>query len=330
MDDGNQQQGGRFYLVIKGGALNGKRFEVPPEGLVAGRSHRDDIVLPDGRISRHHARFYTKGGLCYVEDLGSRNGVLVDGRKTRKTCLKDGDTVDLGYCSLRLRTDQTIEEPPSMEEELAALAATEERREKKAPAAMPRVPLHPLAFVSLGFVFLTHLWHWVFAVGAVAFAVLALVDIRRTAKHYGKALAVIGLVLGLVVGVVSFYLRYAPEQYLVRTASEQCMQNLRIVYVALDSYAAAHGGRYPRNLEEVAYLCPREQLNCPACSRRGRADCTYLFLGAGRRHDPNSDAVIVCDKFLSNHGRRGGYVLRANGTVEWLSVHEFEPLLPSF
>ena len=172
-----------------------------------------------------------------------------------------------------------------MEEELAALAATEEKRERKVAAAMPRVPLHPLALVSLGFVLLTR-WHWIFAVGAVGFAVLALVDIRRTAKHYGKALAVIGLVLGLVVGVVSFYLRYAPEQLLGRTVSKQCMQNLRIVYGALDSYAAAHGARYPRNLEEVTYLCARERLNCPGCSHRGRADCTYLFLGAGRRHDP--------------------------------------------
>jgi len=325
MNNGNQQRGGSFYLVLKGGALNGKHFEIPPQGLVVGRSTKDDIVLPDGRISRHHARFYVKGGLCYVQDQGSRNGVLVEGRKTKKTCLKDGDTVDLGYCSMRLRTEGTIEEGPSTEESDEP-HAREEKEERRPPEPVSGVPFHPFAIASLVFVLLAR-WLWIFALGAVVFAVLALIDIRRRARHYGKALAVIGLVLGLAVGATSYYLRNAPGVY---GASDQCQQNLRVVYSALKDYAAAHGGRYPMDLAELAYLGERDRLTCPSCSRRGGVDCTYLFLAAGRRHDPSLDAVIACDRSLGNHGRRGGYVLRANGTVEWLAAHEFEVLVPEF
>lgn len=52
--------------------------------LVVGRSREKcDIVLPADNVSRRHARLYTADNRCYVQDLQSSNGVLVDGVRIR-------------------------------------------------------------------------------------------------------------------------------------------------------------------------------------------------------------------------------------------------------
>lgn len=52
------------------------------EGVyTAGRAAECDVVLPSQKVSRQHARLIIQGDRCYVEDLGSANGVLVDGQR---------------------------------------------------------------------------------------------------------------------------------------------------------------------------------------------------------------------------------------------------------
>ncbi len=74
-----------FTLIIEdihGGTTHQHRFEECE--LVIGRSHdKCDIVLPSDNVSRRHAKVYTSGGRCFVQDLGSANGVQVDGRRIR-------------------------------------------------------------------------------------------------------------------------------------------------------------------------------------------------------------------------------------------------------
>ena len=48
--------------------------------LVLGRSTQATVPIPDGSISRQHARLFEREGLWYVEDLGSRNATLLNGR----------------------------------------------------------------------------------------------------------------------------------------------------------------------------------------------------------------------------------------------------------
>ena len=45
-----------------------------------GRSSKADLVLSDRFLSRQHARFYREGEAWMVEDLGSRNTTLLNGR----------------------------------------------------------------------------------------------------------------------------------------------------------------------------------------------------------------------------------------------------------
>jgi serine phosphatase RsbU (regulator of sigma subunit) len=60
----------------------GEPFDHLCEGdaLVVGRSSKADLVLSDRFLSRQHARFYREGDGWVVEDLGSRNTTLLNGR----------------------------------------------------------------------------------------------------------------------------------------------------------------------------------------------------------------------------------------------------------
>lgn len=61
-----------------------------------GRSFRNDIVLDDTKVSRHHARIEERSGIYYVVDLESTNGVFVDGRQIEDEPLKEGNRVLIG------------------------------------------------------------------------------------------------------------------------------------------------------------------------------------------------------------------------------------------
>src|SRR5262245_5021189 len=64
---------------------------------VIGRGSDCDLVVPSGAVSRRHAALVRSDGMLLVEDLGSRNGVLVNARKLRgRTDLRAGDTLTLG------------------------------------------------------------------------------------------------------------------------------------------------------------------------------------------------------------------------------------------
>jgi len=78
--------GGRSELLGSGGAT-------------LGRSREADIVLDDANVSRKHAEVRPSGGSWIVRDLGSTNGVKVNGRRldpSRAQSLKPGDVIELG------------------------------------------------------------------------------------------------------------------------------------------------------------------------------------------------------------------------------------------
>ena len=52
--------------------------ELPPEGLVVGRSADCGLKLADEALSRRHCRLGSEKGRAFVEDLGSRNGTYVN------------------------------------------------------------------------------------------------------------------------------------------------------------------------------------------------------------------------------------------------------------
>ena len=80
---------------------NGRTMIVGPGGAVLGRSRDCDVVLDDPNVSRHHAEVRPSGGSWIVNDLGSTNGVKVNGRRIRgPESLKRGDVIEIGTSSV--------------------------------------------------------------------------------------------------------------------------------------------------------------------------------------------------------------------------------------
>jgi hypothetical protein len=64
--------------------------------LTIGRASDNDLVLPDGRVSRHHARLSGRRGTLVFSDLGSTNGSRVNGVVVGELVLGAGDRIELG------------------------------------------------------------------------------------------------------------------------------------------------------------------------------------------------------------------------------------------
>ncbi|KAA0256239.1 MAG: FHA domain-containing protein [Acidobacteria bacterium] len=75
---------------------DGPPFDHPlvEDSLVIGRSSTCGLALPDRFLSRQHSRIYREGDRVLIEDLGSRNGTLLNGQRlTEPRPLKAGDVV---------------------------------------------------------------------------------------------------------------------------------------------------------------------------------------------------------------------------------------------
>jgi hypothetical protein len=79
--------------------IGGRSELLGTAGATLGRSREADIVLDDVNVSRKHAEVRPSGGSWIVRDLGSTNGVKVNGRRvdpSRPQSLKRGDVIELG------------------------------------------------------------------------------------------------------------------------------------------------------------------------------------------------------------------------------------------
>jgi hypothetical protein len=65
-------------------------------GLTIGRAPDNDLVLADGRVSRHHARLAGRRGTLVYIDLSSTNGSRVNGVAVGELVLGVGDRIELG------------------------------------------------------------------------------------------------------------------------------------------------------------------------------------------------------------------------------------------
>jgi len=93
----------RAYLEV-----NGTRHPLQPPGLVVGRGTEADLRINDPGVSRRHIRFTvneaaTAGVAIEVQDLGSTNGMLVDGHRMASAPLREGSEVRVGRTTLTVR-----------------------------------------------------------------------------------------------------------------------------------------------------------------------------------------------------------------------------------
>ncbi len=87
----------RQQLVLE---VNGTRHALTPPGLVIGRGTEADLRINDPGISRRHAEIRVEGSgpsmRLQIVDLGSTNGILVNGQKVREAALREGSRIEMG------------------------------------------------------------------------------------------------------------------------------------------------------------------------------------------------------------------------------------------
>jgi len=84
-------------LEVHAGPLAGKGFPFVGDALTFGRAPDNDISLDDPRVSRYHAVLRRDGEQLILEDLGSTNGTLVNGKRIYSPhTLQPAETISIG------------------------------------------------------------------------------------------------------------------------------------------------------------------------------------------------------------------------------------------
>ena len=81
--------------------VGGTRRELDDRVLVIGRSRDCDITVDDPNVSRRHAEIRHEDGAYWLVDLGSTNGITVDGERVERARLEPGPEFLLGTTEVR-------------------------------------------------------------------------------------------------------------------------------------------------------------------------------------------------------------------------------------
>jgi sigma-B regulation protein RsbU (phosphoserine phosphatase) len=98
----------RGFVVVGDGAS--RRRVAVGDGIAIGRSSQCQLVLADGAASRRHLEVKPENGHFVCRDLGSRNGVKVNGRTTLECTLEPGDRLLVGETVLEFEVAESPEE----------------------------------------------------------------------------------------------------------------------------------------------------------------------------------------------------------------------------
>jgi hypothetical protein len=90
--------------------INGERMPLAAPGIVVGRGTDADLRVNDPGVSRRHVEIRVtedaEGPRVSVHDLGSTNGVLVNGKRVENAALGDGSVVRIGNTTMTLHQKQ--------------------------------------------------------------------------------------------------------------------------------------------------------------------------------------------------------------------------------
>jgi hypothetical protein len=92
----------RGQALLVGG---GRRNVLSGSRVVLGRSREADIVVQDPNVSRRHAELRRDDGGWEIVDLGSTNGIKVNGRRVDHQQLSPGDQITIGVTDLTFELD---------------------------------------------------------------------------------------------------------------------------------------------------------------------------------------------------------------------------------
>jgi pilus assembly protein CpaF len=120
-----------FAIIITEKGGNERREVFDRTELSIGRVQNNELVLPKGNVSKHHARLLYRDNRFIVMDLKSTNGTYVNGRKiAQATIVREGDKIFIGDFILRV-------EVPSQGAAASPSPLPEERSERISSTRSP-------------------------------------------------------------------------------------------------------------------------------------------------------------------------------------------------
>lgn len=128
----------RVTITVPGKNSQPYRFQLDRQLVTLGRGEDNDIAIDSGSVSVHHAEMHRIGGGYELRDVGSTNGIKLNGTRQETILLANGNEVKIGEVDFGFVLS---------DEETAALASEESRqaapvmKESEAPAA-PATPRH--------------------------------------------------------------------------------------------------------------------------------------------------------------------------------------------
>ena len=89
-----------------------RSVEIPFNGeITIGRNPRCDVVMDSLQVSWEHAKIISQGGAWTIVDLGSSNGTIVNGQRTKKSPITKSDKIYLGPIQLNLSLGKIDHKP---------------------------------------------------------------------------------------------------------------------------------------------------------------------------------------------------------------------------
>jgi len=95
-----------------------RQVQLEPKGTLIGRGHECQIIINSQDVSHKHARIFRDPfDRWIIEDLGSRNGIFINGERVQAHALSPGEPVNIGSCSLSIEPSlvQQIERDNSVQ-----------------------------------------------------------------------------------------------------------------------------------------------------------------------------------------------------------------------
>ena len=87
-----------------------KELKIDQDEIIIGRDTGNDIQIDNIAVSREHARIIKGPNYYFIEDMSSKNGTFVNGKKIKKKFLKGDDEITIGKHSLQI----VLEEDPAI------------------------------------------------------------------------------------------------------------------------------------------------------------------------------------------------------------------------
>jgi pSer/pThr/pTyr-binding forkhead associated (FHA) protein len=82
------------------------RITITNPPVTIGRLSANDVVLSDPNVSRRHAELRLSDESWSINDLGSTNGTLVNGKPAKERSLTHGDLLAFGSSELRFELQE--------------------------------------------------------------------------------------------------------------------------------------------------------------------------------------------------------------------------------